>query len=135
MSTKNAPSEVVPENLPAVITPRTLPIKREAQPIVLADILKQMGLSGPRVPADQLVDTTFTILGAKQFASAFPGSDHAYFVVARSEATEETFTTVLGGQAVIDILDALVLAGFDQPLTVTLRWNEGGKFNGYYSLE
>lgn len=111
---------------------------RDLQPIPLLDVLKEMGLSGPRVPAEQLVDQTFTILAAKPFGSAYDDNAHAYFCVCMDVVTRETFTTVLGGQAVVDILDALAAQNFQAPLTATLRRVAQGKYaakGGYYSLE
>jgi hypothetical protein len=108
----------------------------KAQPAVsLTKVLQEMGLSGPRVPADQLVDTTFTILRAKPFQSSFSEDAHAWFCVCQAKDDGEVFTTVLGGQAVVDILDALVATGMTNPLEVTLRQVSGGRFGRYYVLE
>lgn len=108
---------------------------QEKAPVVLAEYLQKMGLTGPRVAAQELIDHEFTILRAKPFASAFKEGAHAWFVVCRDALTDEVFTTVLGGAAIVEILDALANAGFDAPLTVTLKWVPGGKFNGYYTIE
>lgn len=106
---------------------------REA--VSLAAVLQEMGLSGARVPAEQLVDTTFTILRAKPFASSFAADSHAWFCVCRAKDGGDVFTTVLGGQAVVDILDALVATGMTNPIEVTLRQVSGGRFGRYYVLE
>lgn len=115
--------------------PFALTPDREKPPVKLSDIVAQMGISGPQVPAEELVDQTFTILKAKSFDSAFAEDRHAYFCAIAIEGTGEIMTTVLGGQAVVDIIDALSAAGLDNPLTVTLRHKTGGKYNGYYVLE
>lgn len=113
----------------------TLEIKRDKPPVKLADILTAMGISGPKVAAKDLIDQTFTILHAKPFESSFKAESEAYFCVVKLDDDDAVITTVLGGAAVVDILKALGSAGFDSPLTVTLRWNSGGKFSGYYTLE
>lgn len=108
----------------------------KAQPALsLTKVLQEMGLSGPRVPAEQLVDTTFTILRGKPFQSSFQEDAHAWFCVCKAKDGGEVFTTVLGGQAVVDILDALVATGLTNPLEVTLRQVSGGRFGRYYVLE
>lgn len=108
---------------------------RTLAPYPLSEILKKLGLSGPRVPAEQLVGQPFVILAAKTFGSAYDPRRHAYFCVCAYATTGETFTTVLGGWAVVDILDAVANSGFDQPLQVTLRQVEGGRYGRYYVLE
>lgn len=111
-------------------------VSDKAMPVVrLSNLLQEMGLAGPRIPAEQLVGTTFTILRGKPFQSSFQSDAHAWFCVCRSKDTQDVFTTVLGGQAVVDILDALVATGMSNPLEVTLQWKEGGNFSGYYVLE
>lgn len=105
------------------------------QPYPLSDILKQMGLSGPRVPAVNLVDKTFSITGAKPFESSFGKGKHAYFCTCIEQESGEIFTTVLGGGAVVDIIDALANSEFGAPLLVTLRLVKGGRYGHYYTLE
>jgi hypothetical protein len=108
---------------------------RELPVVSLGSILKEMGISGPRVPAEQLVDQTFVILRGKAFQSSFNEQAHAWFCVCKDKQTGEVITTVLGGQAVVDILDALVQTGMTSPLEVTLRHVAGGRYSGYYVLE
>lgn len=108
---------------------------RALAPYPLGEILKKYGLSGPRVPASELIDLTFVVLAARPFGSSFDPDRHAYFCVCADKGTGETFTTVLGGWAVVDILDAICNSGFDQPLEVTLRRVEGGRYGRYYALE
>jgi hypothetical protein len=126
-------SQFTPEEPPIISL--ALPINTTLVPVRLSEILQKLGISGPRIAAEALVDHEFTITGCKAFPSAFKEHEHAYFVVAKDARTGEIFTTVLGGMAVTEILDALVAVSFNSPLTVTLRWNEGGRFQGYYTLE
>ncbi len=105
------------------------------KPVLLAGILQEMGLSGPRIPASELVDRTFIITGAKPFESSFKGGEHAWFCVCVDPELGEVFTTVLGGLAVVDIIDALAKAGLSAPLQVTMRQVQGGRYGRYYVLE
>lgn len=128
--------EVTGEIIEVSPRPAMAYVADKAQPAVsLAKILQEMGISGPRVPAEQLVDDTFVILRAKPFQSSFNEEAHAWFCVCQAKGGEEVFTTVLGGQAVVDILDALVSTGITNPLEVTLRQVAGGRFGRYYVLE
>ena len=111
-------------------------VANEAQPVIsLEKVLSEMGISGPRVAAEQLIDQTFVILRAKAFQSSFNEQAHAWFCVCKDKDTGDVFTTVLGGMAVVDILDALVTTGMRNPLEVTLRRVSGGRFGRYYVLE
>ena len=106
------------------------------EPISYIDVLREMGMAGVQVQAKQLVDKTFVILRAKQFDSSFQDDAHAYFCTIKPLDEAEPYTVVLGGQAVVEVLDAFVAYGSDQPLKVTLRYAEGqGKFSGYYFFE
>jgi len=104
-------------------------------PYPLKAILAKYGLSGPRVPAKSLIDKTFVIRGAKPFPSTYDPNKHAYFCVCVDLETGELFTTVLGGSAVVDILDAIANTDLQQPLEVTMRLVEGGRYGRYYVLE
>ena len=133
MSNKNVSTGEIIE---ASHRPALAYVADKAQPAVsLTKILQEMGLSGPRVPAEQLVDVTFTILRAKPFQSSFNEEAHAWFCVCQEKGSSEVITTVFGGQAVVDILDALVATGLTNPLEVTLRRVSGGRFGRYYVLE
>jgi hypothetical protein len=117
------------------LSPFVLGIDRNLEPVEYSVIAAELGISGPRVPAENLIDTTFIILGAKSYQSSYKDENHVYFCVCKDAATKEVFTTSLGGAAVVDVLDALVATKFNRPLKVTLRQVEGGKFGRYYVLE
>lgn len=107
----------------------------DAKPIVLNDVLREMGMAGKPVKSRDLVDHTLIISRAKPFASSFDPTSDAWFVVALDVESGEQITTVLGGAAVVEVLDAYAQHGQGAPLQVVLRWNEGGSFSGYYTLE
>lgn len=104
-------------------------------PLVWSEFAKSIGLRGTPIGAKELVGTTFDILRARAFDSNFPGQGHAWYCVIRPIETDELFSVVLGGGAVVEILDAFAKSGMTQPLRVTLGWKDGGKFSGYYTLE
>jgi len=111
-------------------------IADKTQPTVsLTKLLTDMGLAGVRVPASELIDRKFLIIRAKPFQSAYNEEAHAWFCVCIDPDVNEVFTTVLGGKAVVDILDALTATGIDNPLEVTLRQVKGGRYGKYYVLE
>jgi hypothetical protein len=111
-------------------------IADKTQPTVsLTKLLNDMGLAGVRVPASELIDRKFLIIRAKPFQSAYNEEAHAWFCVCIDPDVNEVFTTVLGGKAVVDILDALTATGIDNPLEVTLRQVKGGRYGKYYVLE
>jgi hypothetical protein len=111
-------------------------IADKTQPTVsLTKLLNDMGLAGVRVPASELIDRKFMIIRAKPFQSAYNEEAHAWFCVCIDPDINEVFTTVLGGKAVVDILDALTATGIDNPLEVTLRQVKGGRYGKYYILE
>jgi hypothetical protein len=111
-------------------------IADKTQPTVsLTKLLTDMGLAGVRVPASELIDRKFLIVRAKPFQSAYNEEAHAWFCVCIDPDVNEVFTTVLGGKAVVDILDALTATGIDNPLEVTLRQVKGGRYGKYYVLE
>lgn len=113
-----------------------LDIDKTKETVKLSSILAEMGISGPRIPAESLIDQTFVIRAAKAFQSSYQEQAHAYFCVIAMVDTGEVLTSVLGGQAVVDIIDSLCAAGLDSPLEVTLRYKAGGgRFSGYYYLE
>ena len=131
MATKTQ-TTVVPAG---AFTRRQIVADPDAKPIVLNDVLREMGMAGKPVKSRDLVDHTLIISRAKPFASSFDPTSDAWFVVALDVESGEQITTVLGGAAVVEVLDAYAQHGQGAPLQVVLRWNEGGSFSGYYTLE
>lgn len=108
---------------------------RSLEPYPLKEITHAMGIDGPRRPAQELIDKQFLINAAKPFKSSFNESAHAYFCLCTDVETGELFTTILGGGAVVDLVDAVAASGFDRPLLVTMRWVDRGQNRSYYVLE
>lgn len=115
--------------------PKEIVANPKEEPIVWRDFARQLGLAGTPISAKELVGTEIDILRAKQFESSFPGQDHAWYCVVRPVGSEELFSVVLGGGAVVEILDAFAQTGMSRAIRVTLGWKDGGKFSGYYTLE
>lgn len=107
----------------------------DVKPVKLSVILDEITPTGEKLKAEDILDQEFTILRARSFPSKFPNQTHAYFVVGVFNKDQVLFNTVLGGAAVLDVLDGLCKAGFNKPLICTLRQVEGGTFGRYYVLE
>jgi len=105
------------------------------KPLKLRDILDEVAPMGERKLAEDLIGCEFEIVRARPFVSRFPTQDHAWFVVGATVPNGELFNTVLGGSAVVEILDAWSKTGRSEPLVVTLGWVQGGRYGGYYVLE
>jgi hypothetical protein len=131
---------MVSNNQTSVVpTPRTssrqIVADPDAKPLVLADVLREMGMAGRPVKAKEIVGHTIIINRAKPFVSSFDPTSDAWFVVAFDVDLGEQVTTVLGGTAVVEILEAYAAHGSGSPLQVKLNWNDGGSFIGYYTFE
>lgn len=117
------------------IDPKAIIATPDAEPFRWSDFAKQALLSGTPIKAEELVGCEFDILRAKYFDSAFEGQDHAWYCVIRKVDDAEVYAVTLGGQAVVEILDAYAAMGNTRPLRVKLAYHQGGKFNGYYTFE
>ena len=110
-------------------------IDETLEPIILKDTLIAAGLLLNQVPAAELDGQTFIIYGMRAFQSSFQGQDHCYYCACKQPESGVRFATVLGGQAVVNMLDMFVRAGLSQPIQVTLKNVQGGQFGHYYVLE
>jgi len=131
MNTNNS----VIEHDPFASNPKEIVATPSAEPIVWSEWAKKMGLRGTPISAKELIGTTFDILRARQFESSYKDKMHAWYCVIRLDNTDELFSVVLGGGAVVEILDAFAQSGMNSPLRVQLAWTDGGKHDGYYYLE
>jgi hypothetical protein len=123
------PFDTVDNDGKAIVT------QTDLQPLDWSQFAKQAGLRGTPITAEDLVNKTFDIMRAKRFESSFEGQDHAWFCIVRPIDQDETFEVTLGGQAVVEILDAYAASGLNNPLRVKLTYKAGGKFKGYYNFE
>lgn len=141
MVTKNKkdvfdPLDLVPgETVTGIVPLGDVGIDNQFAPVSLHDIMEQAGILARQVPAVDLVDQTFIITGLKTFKSSFQDGNHCYYTMLTVKDSGEKLATVLGGGAVVDMLDTLIKAGVRSPLEVTLRNVEGGAFGHYYVLE
>ena len=106
-----------------------------AQIVDYGEVIERLELEPTMVKAVDLIDETFVILGGKQFPSSYENQDHAWYCVCEDLKQTERFAVVLGGQAVMKILDAMAASGFSNPLKVTLKQKTGGKYGRYYVFE
>lgn len=109
---------------------------RDAEPIVYADVVRELGIAGTPLVTRELIGETLTILRGKPYKSAFPGQkNNPWFVVFTLPKSDQLYSCTIGGGACTEILEAFANAGYDRPLTVKLGWKEGGAFDGYYIFE
>lgn len=104
------------------------------QVISLEQMMKDAGIFAEHHQARELCDMALVLLSARPFKSSYDPSKKAYFCTFTDE-DEKRYTTVLGGGAVVPILDALIKTGFRSPLAVTLEFVEQGQNDGYYILK
>lgn len=114
---------------------KAITTQSDMTPLDWAHFAKQAGLRGTPIAAEELVNKTFDITRAKRFESSFEGQDHVWFCIVKPVEQDEVFEVALGGQAVVEILDAYAASGLANPLRVTLSYKKGGKFSGYYTFE
>lgn len=120
---------------PIEIDDKSIVASPEMQPLQWGELARKMLLTGTPITAEELVGKTFDILRAKRFDSSFEGQDHAWYCVIRPVDQDEVFAVVLGGGAVVEVLDAVAKMGISQPLRATLQYHQSGKFGGYYTFE
>jgi len=114
---------------------KAITTQADLEPLDWSQFAHQIGLRGTSITAEELVNKTFDITRAKRFESSFEGQDHAWFCIVKPVDQDEVFEVTLGGQAVVEILDAYAASGFSNPLRVKLTYKAGGKFKGYYNFE
>lgn len=112
-----------------------LTFNSELEMVSWGDIQEQIAPQGVNLETNELIDQDFTILRMKPYPSKYQGQTHVYYVVGATLPDGELFNTTLGGMHCVEVLDALMEAKPDQPIKFTLRWNEGGAHDGYYTLE
>lgn len=100
----------------------------------LAELNKEYELVLPHMSAQDLVDETFVIKGAKRLKSEYKGQEFYYFCVCQAKDKTE-FTVSFGGAAVMQIIDRLIELGIKNAVKVTLRWTPTKKDEGFYTLE
>jgi len=108
---------------------------RGLKPRKLGDVKEQMGEVTQKIKAVDLIDKPFVILSAKAFPSTLKQGSYAYYCECSNPKSGELFATVLGGGAVVEMLDKWCASGLMEPLLVTLRKVSGGRYGRYYVLE
>ena len=107
----------------------------ELEPVSWEKVREEIAPQGVNIETNELVDQKFVILRMKRFLSRFEGQEYAYFVVGYTSKDQELFNTVIGGGQPMEVLDTLKDQGIDQPIEFILRWYDGGRYGGYYTLE
>jgi len=104
----------------------------DAKPQTLEKLNEEFDLVLLHQKAELLVGETFTIFGLRRTQSTYDPSDYYYFCNCQDPKSKELFTTILGGQAIKDILDKIIKLGVKDPFTVTLDFVKQGAHDGYY---
>lgn len=126
MTKKDTQTQTLPDNFTA---------DEMNEPIGISELLAQTGALSEMVKAELLKDETFFIIAMNPFESRFEGQGHAYHCICKETLDGDYFRTVLGGTAIVRHLDAICEMGLTNPIRVTLKFIDGGKYGGYYTLE
>ena len=152
-------SDVQYDGVVAIVPRKASPYRLNTSlaPVDWKTMREQFDPQGERVPAKELVDTKFTIVELHPVHSTLNAKlDHFYYCRC-VDADGALFNTILGGQAVVEVLDSfdalraayveaegmgdpdrmaeLKAVGAMAPITVTLRYQKGGEYSGYYYLD
>ena len=104
----------------------------DVEPVALEKLNEQYQLSHPHMKAEELVGETFTIFGMRKNESTYDEQKYYYFCHCQDAKSKEVFTTSLGGQAVLDILDRIIELKIKEPFIVQLDFVKQGANEGYY---
>lgn len=119
--------------------PENLELEFQAKPDAEAKTPKELLADNPLysdlVKAEMLVGETFYIIGFSSFESQFEGQGRVYHVLCDETLKGDYFRTVLGGKAIVPVLDEIAKLGTANPIKVTLGHVDGGRFGGYYIFE
>lgn len=107
----------------------------ENEPIDIGNILADTGEAAELIPAEKLKGETFYIIRMNRFKSRFQGQEYAFHCICSEIIGDDFFRTVLGGEAVVRHLNLICELGLTNPVRVTLKFLEGGRYGGYYVLE
>ena len=121
---------VVPEPIQGVMF-----ADMERKPVNLRKEMEKLGLLARHIKAKDLVGETFIIFKAKTFDSKYETENDPYFCHCTDLKHTEVWTTVLGGQAVAELLKNYIALNLGKPIQVTLGWVEGGSHDGYFVIE
>jgi len=105
----------------------------EAQSV--SDLPGMAPFEGEQIKTRDLLGRPFLVLKARSMRSTKGKGGHFYAIQGQDEDTLEYFRTLLGGVAVVKVIDVWIKQESRKPLRVTLREVEGGEFGHYYVLE
>lgn len=101
----------------------------------VSDLPGMAPFEGEQIKTVKLIGRTFLVTKARWMKSTKGKGGHFYTVQAQDEETGELFSTLLGGVAVVKVIDTWMRQETRRPLRVTLREVEGGEFGRYYVVE
>jgi len=123
------------EKKPAQLPAPRIEADLSLPPVTYHDVLEELGMAGDQVPFESLLDRPLRIERAKPLMSSYQEGAHAWFAVVTDMQSGERISTVVGGGACVEVLDAYAKAGRQEPLIVTPRRKDGGSFGRYYVFE
>lgn len=106
-------------------------------PMKAGDLPGNSPFEGEQIKAADLIGKSFLIIRVRRMTSTKGkkgGPDHFYLVQAKMLESGQVFSTLLGGVAVVQVIDAWTEVVNRGPLQVTLEQIEGGEFGKYYVL-
>lgn len=101
----------------------------------VSDLPGMAPFEGKQIKTRDLLGRPFLVLKARLMRTAKGKGGHFYAIQGKDEDTGELFRTLLGGVAVVKVVDVWIKETPRRPLRVTLREVEGGEYGHYYVLE
>ena len=101
----------------------------------VSDLPGMAPFEGEQIKTRDLLGKPFLVLKARSMRSTKGKGGHFFAVQGQDEDTGELFRTLLGGVAVVKVIDVWIKQSSRRPLRVTLREVEGGEYGHYYVLE
>jgi hypothetical protein len=105
----------------------------EAQGV--SDLPGMAPFEGEQVKTRDLLGKTFTIYKVRRMASNKRKGTHFYAIQAVESGSGKLFNSLLGGVAVVKVIDTWLHQSNRRPLTVSLEEVQGGEFGRYYILK
>jgi len=98
-------------------------------------IRRAIGLPTHHYKTMEIVDRPLRILKMKKLQSDKRENQYYYLCLCEFVGETDRFTAPIGGAVAMPILDLYYKNPELPPLRVTLHYNHGGKYEGYYTLD
>jgi len=104
-----------------------------AAPESVSDMPGMKAFEGEEIKPHDLMGVPFELLAVKRLPSRKSKEGYFYVAQCRHVDTRTLFSTVLGGSAVLRVVNAWLSKGAKRPLRATLNEVEGGEY-GHYNV-